>query len=221
MGRQDFFVAPANAAALAGIDAWAGWPQGKLLLVGPAGSGKTHLARLWAAETGAVVLAGAAVAAADLPALAGAGLVAVDNAAAVAGDPAAERALLHLHNMLAEAGGRLLLTARRPAPAWGLALADLASRVEAAALVRLEAPDDALLAAVLVKLFADRQLAVGPDLVAYLVARMERSLGAARAIVAALDRGALAAGRAVTVARARALLAGREGGGTPLPPPAR
>lgn len=207
MGRNDFFVAPANAAALAAVDGWAGWPDGRLLLVGPAGSGKTHLAHLWAAEAGARLVPGATLAAADLLALAAAGRVAVDDADAVAGRPAGERALLHLHNMLAEAGGRLLLTAGRPAPVWGVALADLSSRMEAAPLARIEPPGDALLAAVLVKHFADRQLAVAPGLVAYLVARMERSLGAARALVAALDARALAEGGAVTVALARELLA--------------
>jgi len=210
MGRADFVVSPANAAALAAVEGWAGWPEGKLLLAGPEGSGKTHLAHVWAAAAGGIVLPAAALTGAVLPALAEAGRVAVDDADALAGDRAGERALLHLHNMLAEAGGRLLLTARRPAPAWGVRLPDLASRAEAAALARLERPDDRLLEGVLVKLFADRQLPASPELVAYLTARMERSLAAARALVAALDARALAEGGAVTVRLAGRVLADRD-----------
>jgi len=208
MAREDFFVAPANAAALALVEGWARWPEGKLLVVGPEGSGKTHLARLWAAESGGCVVAAPALAAAELAALATAGRVAVDDAGAVAGDGGRERALLHLHNMLAEADGRLLLLDRRPARAWGIGLPDLASRIEAAALARLGPPDDRLLAAVLVKLFADRQLAVAAGLVPYLVARMERSLAAAGRLVAALDALALAECGPVSVALARRVLAG-------------
>lgn len=206
MGRGDFFVAPSNAAALAAVEDWARWPGGKLVLLGPPGSGKTHLARIWAAEAGAAVVPAAALAPEALPALAAAGRVAVEDAEAVAGEPAREAALLHLHNLIAEGGGRLLLTARAPAAAWGLRLPDLASRMESAAHARLGEPDDRLLSAVLVKLFADRQIAVTPALIPYLCRRIERSLAAARAAVAALDAAALAQGRPVTLALARELL---------------
>lgn len=209
--REDFFVSPSNAPALRAVEGWAGWPLGKLALAGPSGSGKTHLARLWAAEAGAAVVAGADLAGADIPILCARGRVAVDGAEAVAGHPAGETALFHLHNhLLADhmqpGGGRLLLTGRRPPALWPVALPDLASRLAATRPERLAPPDDTLLSAVLVKLFADRQIAVAPELIGYLIARMERSLSAARDLVARLDAAALAAGRPVTRALARTVL---------------
>lgn len=203
--REDFFVSPVNAVALAAVDGWHGWPGGKMLLVGPSGSGKTHLARLWAAETGAEVIAGEDLAEADLPGLSAQGAVAVEDAEAVAGDARAEAAFFHLHNLVVQAGS-LLVTASTPPRDWGLMLPDLASRLQAAPLTRLDAPDDALLSAVLIKLFADRQIAVPPTLIPYLVARMERSFAAARALVGTLDAVSLAQGRPVTRQLAAAIL---------------
>ncbi len=203
--REDFFVSPANAIAMAALEAWRDWPGGKLLLVGPLGAGKTHLAHVWAAETGAVLVQGGDLGTADVPGLAEAGAVAVEDACDVAGDAAAEEALFHLHNMVVQ-NGHLLMTADRPVRDWGLRLPDLKSRVEAAGVARLEAPDDALLAAVLVKLFADRQVTVAPTLIPWLVARMERSIDAARSLVAALDAKALREGRPITRAMAEGLL---------------
>ncbi|MES2970371.1 MAG: chromosomal replication initiator DnaA [Pseudomonadota bacterium] len=204
-GRDDFFVSPANATALAALDTWRDWPGGKMLLVGPKGSGKTHLAHLWATESGAALIPGTALAQADLPALSAHGAVAVEDAESVAGDPGAEAAFFHLHNLVTQAGA-MLVTATTPPRDWGLTLPDLASRLQAAPLTRLDAPDDALLSAVLIKLFADRQITVPPSLIPYLVLRMERSIGAARALVAALDARALAEGRAITKALASDVL---------------
>lgn len=204
--REDFFASPANSAALAAVTGWQGWPGGRMMLAGPQGSGKTHLAALWAAETGAAVVRGDDLARADLPALAMRGFVAVDDAQMVA-DGQAEAALFHLHNMLAGTG-HLLLTAPAPPRDWGLRLPDLLSRMQAISITPLTAPDDALLSAVLVKLFADRQIEVPAALIPWLVARMERSIAAARDIVATLDAAALAEKRAVTVALARAALVG-------------
>ena len=201
MTRAAFFVSPVNALALAAVDGWRDWPGGKMLLVGPSGSGKTHLAHLWAAETGASLIAAADLAGADLPALAAADRVAVEDADALAGDRAAETALFHLHNLVLPAG-RLLMTATRPPRDWGLVLPDLMSRMQAAPVTRLEPPDDALLSAVLVKLFADRQIAVPPALIPYLLSRMDRSFAAAGDLVATLDTRALA--RRVPVTRALA-----------------
>lgn len=195
--REDFFVSPANAAALAALDDWRHWPGGKMVLCGPKGSGKTHLARLWAAETGAAVLPATALAGADLPALSAHGAVAVEDAEAVAGDGAGEAAFFHLHNLVTQSG-HLLVTAATPPRDWRLALPDLASRLQAAGLARIEAPDDALLSAVLIKLFSDRQIAVPPAVIPYMVQRMERSIDAARALVAELDARALAEGRPIT-----------------------
>ena len=177
------------------MDRWQDWPGGKLVLVGPAGSGKTHLARIWATAADAAVLQADALADADLPALEGR-RVAVEDADRLTGAEAEAR-LFHLHNLVM-GGGALLLTAASPPRDWPLRLPDLISRVQAAHLVRLEAPDDTLLSAVLVKLFADRQVAVPANLIPYLVSRMPRSIDAARALVAALDGAALAGQRAIT-----------------------
>lgn len=206
--REDFFVSPTNATALAALDAWQGWPGGKMLLVGPQGSGKTHLAHLWMQATGAALVRGAALATADIPELAGHGSVCVEDAEGAAGDPEAEAAFFHLHNIVTRSGA-LLVTATTPPRDWGLRLPDLASRLQAAPLTRLDAPDDALLSAVLVKLFADRQIAVPPNLIPYLVQRMERSLATARLLVATLDAVSLAHARPVTRQLAASIL-GRE-----------
>jgi chromosomal replication initiation ATPase DnaA len=205
LGREDFFVSPANATALAALDL-AQWPGGQLLLIGPEGSGKTHLAHLWASEAGAALIGAAALASADIPALAAGGAVVVEDGETLAADRAGQTALFHLHNLIGRSG-RLLVTATGPVRDWGLDLADLVSRLSAAPVARLDPPDDALLSAVLVKLFADRQITVQPALIGYLLHRMDRSIGAARDLVARLDALALAQGRAVNRALAAEVLA--------------
>ncbi|MFZ1468302.1 MAG: DnaA/Hda family protein [Paracoccaceae bacterium] len=203
--RDEFFVSPANALALTALEGWQDWPGAKMVLVGPAGSGKTHLAHIWADLAGAILVTATDLAAADLPDLAQGGAVVVDDADTLAGQPEAEAALFHLHNLLAS-GGVLLVTASSPPRDWGLRLPDLLSRMQAAPVIRLEPPDDALLSAVLVKLFADRQIEVTANLISYLLVRMPRGIGAARALVAALDAHALAAGRPITRALAADIL---------------
>lgn len=205
-GREDFFVAPANALAIAALDRPDLWPSGKMLLVGPAGSGKTHLAHVWAAQHGARVLDAATLAEGDLPEVAA---LVVEDPDRIAGDAAREAMLFHLHNHLAVRGGLLLLTATRVARDWGLVLPDLGSRMEATATATLLPPDDALLGAVLVKLFADRQLLVDPGLIPWLVGRIDRSFATARAVVAALDAAALASRRPITRALATEILDSR------------
>jgi chromosomal replication initiation ATPase DnaA len=205
-GRDDFLVTPANAAAVAALDGWRGWTMGRLVLTGPHGSGKSHLAAIWAEAAAAAPVAGAALAQADVPALAATGAVVVDDADAVAGDVPGQTALFHLLNLCAQSGAVVLLTACRLPRDWQLTLPDLASRIEAAPLARLEPPDDALLAAVLVKLFADRQVTVDPALIAYLTARMDRSLASAARLVEALDRLALQRGRPISRALAAEVL---------------
>jgi chromosomal replication initiation ATPase DnaA len=201
MTREDFFVAPSNALALQVVEGWQDWPGRKLLLVGPEGSGKTHLAHIWAAMTGAVILPADTLCAVDVADLAGRAVV-IEDADRIVGQ---EAQLFHLHNLVTE-GGALLLTARTPPRDWGLGLPDLISRMQATPIAQLDAPDDALLSAVLVKLFADRQVVVPASLIPYLVSRMPRSIGAARALVAALDARALAAGRPITRALASDVL---------------
>jgi chromosomal replication initiation ATPase DnaA len=206
LGRDAFFVSRANAEALAAIDGWRDWPGGKLLLTGPEGAGKTHLAHVWASQSGAVVVTARDLAAQDIPALAGRGAVAVEDAdfAALPAPPPdaaevaqADRALFHLHNLLAAQGGSLLVTARDAPSRWPGRLPDLVSRMQAAPLARIAAADDALLAAVLVKLFADRQVRLPPAVIDFLLPRMDRSLSAAAQLVDRLDAHALATGRAI------------------------
>jgi chromosomal replication initiation ATPase DnaA len=200
LGREDFLPAPGNREALAWIDRWPDWPAPALVLHGPEGAGKTHLARIFAARSGGRQLAPGDLAPGAPPELPR--TLVLDPALPVAD----EVALLQLYNRQRERGGHLLLTAREPAAHWPLALPDLASRLRAAPTVGLAAPDDGLLAAVLVKLFADRQIAVGDEVVGYLVRHMERSFAAARRLVAALDRHSLIQHKPVTVAMARRLL---------------
>ncbi len=212
--RADFIVTPANALALAALDGWRDWPGGKMVLIGPPGAGKSHLAAIWAAEAGAVVVPADSLAGVGPAVIAAGGAVVVEDAAAVAGDAAAEAALFHLHNMLLPAG-RLLVTAAAPPRDWGLGLPDLLSRLQAAALTRIEAPDDALLSGVLNKLFADRQIVPPATLIPFLLARMPRSIGAARVLVGRLDARALAEGRPPGLRLAAEILAEVSGDSAP------
>jgi len=221
LGRSNFFVSPANRLALAQIDTWPRWPSGRLALAGPAGAGKTHLAHVWAARAGARVVSAATLVTLDPGIVPGDAALAVEDAdriadlAAAAG--AAEEALFHLCNLLAAGGGALLVTGREAPARWRLALPDLASRLRVAPVALLESPDDALLAAVLVKLFADRGISVAPEVIRYLAARMERSFAAAEAIVARLDRAGLARGRAIGMRLAAEVMAEATAEGMPRP----
>ncbi len=220
-GRDDFFAAPSNADALAAIEGWRNWPDKRMLLVGPKGSGKSHLVQVWAeACPAARSLAATDLPGTDIPTLA-AGPLAVEDCGALAGDLVGETALFHLYNLMGAQGQTLLLTAEQGPGLWPTVLPDLASRLQAMPVVRLDPPCDALLSAVLVKLFADRQIAVAPTLITWLLPRIERSLLAAATVVARLDAAALAAGRAVTVPLAAQVLdtAGTDGqDGTPKRP---
>ncbi len=206
LGREDFFVSESNAHAVAMIEDWARWPQGKLALTGPAGAGKSHLAQVWASESGALVIPAAQLDTDSPRALAPGAHVVIEDAEAIAGRRPGEEALFHLHNHVLAGGGRLMLTARSAPARWPLVLPDLASRLGATALTTLAAPDDALLAAVLVKLFDDRQLAVPAGVIEYLLRRIDRSFAAAQQIVARIDQRALAQKRPVTRALAAEVL---------------
>ncbi|MDQ2091519.1 DnaA ATPase domain-containing protein [Marimonas arenosa] len=196
LGREDFFVSPANAHAVAMIEAWGDWPGRKLALIGPSGAGKTHLVHVWAAAARAQIVPAAALPRLDIPTLAK-GNIAVEDVPVIAGNAEAEVALFHLHNLALSEGHSLLMTAHLAPTRWGLILPDLKSRVEGTASVIVETPDDDLLAAVLMKLFSDRQLSPTPDTVPYLVRRIDRSFDMARRVVTALDDAALAKGREI------------------------
>ena len=198
LGRDAFFVSDSNSLALAAVDGWRDWSSGKLLLVGPTGSGKTHLAHVWAADAEAGITPAAALTEDVVPALVQHSAIVVEDADAVADNSAAERALFHLHNLALAEGVPILFTAAETPGTWGIALPDLASRMQATQVARLEAPDDGLLAALFVKLFTDRQLAVSPQLVDWLVRHTERSFSAAHTTIARLDEAALRAGKTLS-----------------------
>lgn len=193
--REDFLTGPSNAAAFDLIERWPDWPDRVLLLVGPEGAGKSHLAAIWAQAAGARLVSGRALDNVSLPGMLATGALVVEDLSAGRYD---ERALFHLLNLVREEEAWLLITAGLPPAAAPIALNDLSSRVRSLPVVNLAAPDDALLRAVIVKLFADRQLTVEESLVAYLVTRIERTFAAARAAVERLDREALRLKRPVT-----------------------
>jgi len=196
LGRNDFFVSPANAAAVAMIDSWGATGWRNLLITGPRGAGKTHLAHVWSAVSGATHIKASSLAAADIAALAPCCLV-IEDLQEIAGDTAAQTALFHLYNLAKAEGGTLLFTADAEPHLIGLTLPDLVSRLRQIGGVQLQAPDDDLLMAVLMKLFADRQLNPKPELIPYLTRNIERSFAAAYDIVEELDRVALSEGREV------------------------
>lgn len=208
LGREDFLLAPGNRDAVSWIERWREWPNRAFAVYGAEGCGKTHLAHLWRGVAGAAVLDARALDAVDLPALAGRAVAIEDGDRGLP-----EMSLLHLLNLSRESGGYVLLTGRSPPARWPVALPDLRSRLAAVAAVAIAPADEALLGALLVKLFADRQLRVGDDVIPYLLARMERSCAAALAMVAALDRAALAGQRPIGLALAREVLNGAGGGG--------
>jgi chromosomal replication initiation ATPase DnaA len=201
--REDFLSGPSNAAALTLVETWPDWPARAVVLAGPAGSGKSHLASIWAARAGARFLLARSLVETKVPAALATGALVVEDLTHGAFD---ERALFHLVNLVREEGAYLLLTAASSPAGWPVEIPDLASRLKAAPVVMLAPPDDALLRAVLVKLFADRQLAVDEALVSFLAMRIERTFQAARAVVAKLDQEAMQRKRPLTRALAAEVL---------------
>jgi len=202
-GREDFLVSPSNEAAYAQVEAWPEWPDTILVLTGPRGSGKSHLASIWATTAKAWTVDAPAVTNDKVPHL-------VSNGALVIEDMdrggLEEAALFHLMNLARERRAALLITAETSPDRWALRTPDLLSRLRLAPSVALDPPDDALLKAVLVKLFVDRQLVVDTTVVDYIALRIERSLARAAEVVSALDREALSRGRRVSRAIAADIL---------------
>ena len=184
--RDELVVSATNEQAAALVDRWPDWPSAVVVLAGPPGSGKTHLASIWQARAGALKVDARRIG--DSIANLGARPALIDD---VDAGPVDEHGLFHLINAVRGAGSHLLLTARRFPSAWGVRLPDLASRLKAAATVEIHEPDDLLLAGVITKLFADRQVEVEPHVIQYLVRRIERSLATAMRVVERLDRTAL------------------------------
>jgi chromosomal replication initiation ATPase DnaA len=201
--RDNFLEGPANAAGLALVDSWPDWPNRVMLLVGPEGSGKSHLAAIWAEEAGARSISAHALTAIDVPGALATGALVVEDLKSQDLD---ERALFHLLNLAREDAAFVLITAREPPTALQIELRDLRSRLRAVPTVSLLPPDDQLFRALIVKFCADRQLSVDETVVSYLVTRIERSYAAVRQAVELLDTEALRLGRPVTRALAADLL---------------
>jgi chromosomal replication initiation ATPase DnaA len=199
--REDFVVSPSNAEAVKVVDSWPGWHGGALALIGPEGSGKSHLAVAWAAAAGAAVIP--ARGKVDLGALRGRPVLYED---ADRDRTRRDEILFHLFNMAAVAGGGLLLTGRTPPSGWSAALPDLRSRLNAVTVAQLEEPDDAILESMLRKFFRERNIRPTEDVFAYLLRRIERSAPKALEMVQRLDEASDAEGRPVSRALARQIL---------------
>ena len=198
MGREDFLVSSSNLDAVVWIDRWPEWPGTALVLIGPAGCGKTHLGQVWRKRAGAstfkpVVSPGE---------ICQAGPIFVDSPE----DPRHDEELFHLFNSATEAGTNLLIATKTPPARWKGRLPDLKSRLVAAPNISIHPPDETLMVAVMIKMFADQQMHVGEEVLAYLVNRMDRSFEAARALVTHLNNASLATRRNITVHLARDVL---------------
>lgn len=209
LGRADFLVSACNEEAVAWIDRWPDWPGAGLVLYGPEGAGKSHLAAVWQTAAHACPAPDRwQNAELDVPQLL------EDAEIRLRPGREAEEDLLHLYNATRAAGGSLLLTARQPPARWDVSLPDLASRLKALPAVAIEAPDDALLGALATKLFEDRQVTVKDDVIRYLVTRVERSFPGLQRVVEAIDRLALASGKPIGHATVRQVLASEDERGT-------
>ena len=196
-GREDFFISPSNDVAVRMMEDWQNWPLGKLALCGPKGSGKSHLAHIWAEDAGAIAVSAKALAYERLETLAEQPVV-VEDADLLAQNEHGEAALFHLHNLMQEARHPMLITGADSVGSWNIKLPDLASRLVGTQLVNLSAPDDTLLSVLLIKLFSDRQIMLEPSLIGYIVKRMDRSFAFAGELVWALDRASLKGQKPVT-----------------------
>jgi chromosomal replication initiation ATPase DnaA len=200
--REDFIAGPSNAAALSLIDRWPDWPDRVVALIGPEGSGKSHLASIWAEKSGARILSGRTLVGADLVGALSTGALVIENLVPPQMD---EVALFHLLNLVREERVDLLITSRSLPTTWPVALRDLMSRLRALPVVTVTPPDDVLLQALMMKLAADRQIDLDPAVSSYLVQRLERSFSAVRSAIVTLDREALRQKRPISRALAAEL----------------
>jgi len=198
VGREDFLVSPSNAEAVAWVDRWPDWPSPTVLLVGPPGCGKTHLGQVWRQAANAVEYEGNET------------IFAMDSGPRVFVDNTEygnrDQEILHLFNNVVSAGGYLLFAVTTPPVRWNNRLPDLTSRLSAAPNIRIHAPDEKLVAAVMVKMFADQKLSVNTEVLDYMLKRMERSFEAARNLVALLNNASLENRRGITIPLARQVL---------------
>lgn len=208
LGREDYFVSDANALAVAAVENWANWPLGKLVLVGGRGAGKTHLAMVWAKEVGAEVVKASTLSAPEAIAK---GPVVVEDIEEIVGNTQVETAMFHLHNLMAERGYPLLMTSSVAPSRLGSSLPDLQSRLAGTSVAVIEMLDDALLMALVVKMFTDRQIALKPEVLTYALPRLPRDYDAVRRFVDLTDSRALSEGRSVGKGLMREVLAELEG----------
>lgn len=208
MAREDLIVTRANREAVCLVESWPAWPGPYVVIAGPPGSGKTHLATIWREMAGARACDPAALSAADLDAAQAGEPLLIDGVEPGGFD---ETALFHLMNAVRASGSSLLMTSAHWPGAWQVETPDLRSRIQAATTVEIAEPDDELLIGVMAKLFADRQIAVDPAVIRYIASRIERSLASARAIVDRLDKASLARKAKITRSFAAAFVREHDG----------
>ncbi len=205
LGREDFLVNACNSEAIRWIDAWPDWPSPALIVYGPTGCGKTHLAQVWRHRTQASRLTTE-----DIDSTPPHDLLEAQRTCIIDGivGDARETALLHLYNTAAELGGHILIAAREPPARWNIDLPDLSSRFTAAPAAEITAPDDELLEAVFTKVFRDMGIEIDSAVIRYLLARIERSFEAVVTMARTLDRAALSQQSRITIPLARAVFEG-------------
>ena len=211
MDADDYFITASNRDAAVWVNAWPEWPSHCFMILGPTGSGKTHLLNLWLQRSHGKVITTEDLATKDAGQLVMSNNnIAIDDIEKIAGNRACEETLFHLYNLLKETKGYLFLTASKPAAQWVFGLADLRSRILASPTATIGVPDDELLTMILIKQFHDRQIEIGQDVLSYILPRIERTTSAVRKIVTALDRSSLAESRGVTVALAKRMLEAKD-----------
>jgi len=195
VGREDFLVSPSNEEAVAWVDRWPNWPSPTVVLLGPPGCGKTHLGQVWRQAANAIEYEGQQT------------VLETDSGPRVFVDNTeysnCDQEILHLFNNVVSAGGHLLFAVTTPPVRWNNRLPDLTSRLSAAPNIRIHPPDENLVAAVMIKMFADQKLSVSTEVLDYLLNRMERSFEAARNLVALLNNASLENRRGITIPLAR------------------
>ena len=198
LGKSDFFISDCNSIAVKLMEDWSNWPNRQHILSGPAGSGKTHLALVWAKSLSANVIKISDIFDIDLPKVTSTSLV-IEDMDEKPESAELENNLFHLFNMLIENGYYLLLTGKKDPKFWKVTLPDLRSRILGMRNARLLPPDDRLFLALIAKLFADRQIYPKPEVLQYIARHGERSFSTASRLVDFLDKAALGEGKKISL----------------------